>query len=177
MDLRSVNKLLAHTPWSSHEYEDALAKVRQAANHAFRAAKRKVDLLFAAASASVGLGLLRMFTNSGSEGAQLVMLVVGALVGYVALRAAYGRTSIQEAVSRWEAEEGVRPLTVAELEALRSLAAARPEALQRITAWQALGLVLRARDRRAVEDYLATQGVAVPSRHQLEHLELEPGAA
>jgi hypothetical protein len=177
MDLRSINQLLAHSPWSEHEHQEARGKVTREANLAFRMSKRKVDLLFAGAAACAGLGLLRLLTGTGSEAAQLIMLVAGVLVGYVALRAAYGRTSVAEAVSRWEAEEGVDPLTPVELEALRSLAAARVEALQRVTAWQALGLVLRRRDRRAVEEYLASQGVAVPARQQPDAAGLEAGIA
>ena len=168
MDLRSINRLLAHTPWSAQEFAEARAKVTRDARLAYRRSKRKVDVLFAGAAATVGLAVLRMFNGAGSEGAQMVMLVAGVLVGYVALRAAYGRTTVGEAVSTWEDAEGVTELAEAEVEALRSLAAARVEAVQRIAAWQALGLVLRHRDRAAVEAYLASQGVAVPQRASID---------
>lgn len=177
MDLRSVNKLLAHSPWSVLEHEEALGRITSAARRARRASKWKVDLMFAASAASVGFGLLRMATHTGSEAGQMVMVVAGALVGYVALRAAWGRTSVEAAVRNWELEEGVQPLTPAEIDSLRSLSASRPEAIQRIAAWQSLGLILRRRDRRAVESYLASQGVAVPTRHDADDDDAVPVAA
>lgn len=164
MDLRSINRLLAHTPWSAEEFAETRSRVARDARLAYRRSRRKVDILFAGAAASVGLGVLRMANGTGSEAAQLVMVVAGVLVGYVALRAAYGRTTVGEALSAWEAAQGVPELAAVEVDALRSLAAARVEASQRIAAWEALGLVLRRRDRDAVEAYLATQGVAVPRR-------------
>jgi len=182
MDCKDINKLIAHNPWSEHDYEEELTRVTINAGKAARRSKFKVDALFASSVAIMGLGCMRLFAHPSGAGETVstVLVVAGALLVIHALNFAQNRREKEAIIAHWRHDEGAEILGDSDVDALRELSRCRPEALQRLDAWAALGLKLRERDRAAIEAYLNSQGVRVPDRSTitlLDRMFAEAGAA
>lgn len=172
MNKHAMNCLIAHTPWSEADLNEhrtmALARARVAAKRS----KRAADVAFFLSACLMGYAVLQVVIGKGGVD-YTVPLCFGAagLVGIVAMKLAFARTSEEAAIAQWTCDQGVQVLTGIEVDSLKKLACNRPEALQRIHSWESLGLRLRSRDRDAIEIYLRENGVDVPQRERGEWID------
>ena len=177
MDIQSLNRLIAHTPWSASETSERQTAAASEAKRSSRRSKLVADTCLFVAALLIGVSGLHLL--KGGTGALIpAHLSVGALLLIVGLRVQVNRQTEDWALAQWRMDQGITALSHAELWNLKELSKARPEALQRIVAWESLGLVLRWRDRDAIEAYLRDNNVSVPDREELsiaDHFEEAKG--
>lgn len=155
--------LLEHQPLSSFELAHRRQQHLELASRTHSRAILASKVLMGAGAAAFGYYLLA--TLEGHDSIAVLWLPV--LAGGLAL-AGYGRAARaqapQAALARWQIDAGLTELSSAEIEQLRGLCLACPVATRQLASWDALGLVLRRRDRAALELHLKTKGITVPSR-------------
>lgn len=166
MNTRSLNHLIAHSPWTDYDLAEQQDSAQRLARQSASAAKRKADTALFAGAVVAGYAILQaLFKEQGSMVVP-ACLTAGALLVIVGMKLLFMRQTEVEALAAWRRDHGVSLLSLDATEALKKLAVHRPEALQRIHAWEALGLRLRHRDRDAIESYLRECGVEVPDREE-----------
>lgn len=167
MNIKSLNRLIAHTPWSSAETSERQSAAALTARRSAARSKRLADIILFAAAVLIGISCLKLFKGSAGSALIPAYLIAGALLLVAGLRVQVNRQTEDWAIAQWRMEQGITPLSDRDLASLKETANARPEALQRIVAWESLGLVLRWRDRDAIEAYLRDNDVVVADREEM----------
>ena len=167
MNIKALNRLIAHTPWSSSEAGEKQTEAALTAKRTSARSKRLADMILFSAAVLIGISCLQLFKGSAGSALIPAYLVAGALLLIAGMRVQVNRQTEDWAIAQWRMEQGVTPLTDRDLATLKETANARPEALQRIVAWESLGLVLRWRDRDAIEAYLRDNDVVVADREEM----------
>lgn len=178
MNIKSLNRLIAHTPWSATEMREKQAVAALEAKRSAKRSKRVADVCLFIAAGLIGVSCLQLLKGGTSSALIPAYLVAGALLLIVGLRVQVNRQTEDWAIAQWRMDHGITALTDRELGHLKDLSKARPEALQRIVAWESLGLILRWRDRDTIEAYLRDNDVTVPEREEMsiaDHFEVPEG--